>query len=142
MLMAYNLMALFRQFMMQSKTQHTLSTLRHKTFAIGAYFEKVGDQFILKLALNMKRREWFNGLGITKIHSIFPSNSLWVIWDYSTLSNLFSQVEGFTIEQYLILQKTERIKELLVYDELSIQQIAGQLGIAVFSICHAIQERD
>ena len=48
--------------------------------------------------------------------------------DYSTLSNLFSQVEGITIEQYLILQKTERIKELLVYDELSIQQIADQLG--------------
>lgn len=61
-MMAYNLMALFRQFMMQSRTQHTLSTLRYKTFAIGAYFEKVGEKFILKLALNMKRREWFKGL--------------------------------------------------------------------------------
>lgn len=48
--------------------------------------------------------------------------------DYSTLSNVFSQVEGVTIEQYLILQKIERIKELLVYDELSIQQISDQLG--------------
>lgn len=48
--------------------------------------------------------------------------------EYSILSNLFSHVEGITIERYLILQKTERVKELLVYDELSIQQIADQLG--------------
>lgn len=48
--------------------------------------------------------------------------------DYSMLSNVFSEVEGITIEQYLIRQKTERTKELLVYDELSIQQIADQLG--------------
>jgi hypothetical protein len=61
-MLSYNLMALFRQFILQSKTQHTLSTLRYKTFAIGAYFEKIGDQFTLKLALNMKRREWCKGL--------------------------------------------------------------------------------
>ena len=61
-MLSYNLMALFRQFILQSKTQHTLSTLRYKTFAIGAYFEKVGNQFTLKLALNMKRRQWCKGL--------------------------------------------------------------------------------
>lgn len=61
-MLSYNLMALFRQFILQSKTQHTLSTLRYKTFAIGAYFEKIGEQFTLKLALNMKRREWCKGL--------------------------------------------------------------------------------
>jgi len=59
---AYNLMALFRQFILNSKIQNTLSTLRHKTFAIGAYFEKINDKFILKLALHQKRREWFTGL--------------------------------------------------------------------------------
>ncbi len=48
--------------------------------------------------------------------------------DYSTLSNVFSEMEGITIEQYLIRQKTERTKELLMYNELSIQQIADQLG--------------
>jgi hypothetical protein len=61
-MLSYNLMSLFRMFILQSKTQHTLSTLRYKAFAIGAYFEKIGDQFILKLALNMKRREWCKGL--------------------------------------------------------------------------------
>ena len=38
--------------------------------------------------------------------------------DYSYLSKLFSEVEGITIERYVILQKVERIKELLVYNEL------------------------
>lgn len=61
-MVAYNLMALFRQFILNSKTQQTLSTLRYKTFAIGAYFEKINDKYILKLALHQKRREWFTGL--------------------------------------------------------------------------------
>ncbi|TKT87067.1 hypothetical protein FDK13_31035 [Dyadobacter frigoris] len=58
----YNLMALFRQFILNSKVQHTLSTLRYKTFAIGAYFEETNGKFVLKIALNLKRREWFTGL--------------------------------------------------------------------------------
>jgi hypothetical protein len=61
-MLAYNLMALFRQFILNSKIQHTLSTLRYKTFAMGAYFEKLNDKYILKLALHQKRREWFTGL--------------------------------------------------------------------------------
>lgn len=61
-MIAYNLMALFRTFVLQEKTQKTLSTLRYRTFAIGAYFEKVNDKLVLKIALNKKRREWFNGL--------------------------------------------------------------------------------
>ncbi|ABG58771.1 AraC family transcriptional regulator [Cytophaga hutchinsonii] len=48
--------------------------------------------------------------------------------EYSYLSNLFSSVEGKTIERFVILQKIERIKELISYDELSIKEIAGLLG--------------
>lgn len=48
--------------------------------------------------------------------------------DYSALSNLFSQVEGITIEKYYIIQKIEKVKELLVYDELSLSEIAFQLN--------------
>ena len=48
--------------------------------------------------------------------------------DYSFLSNLFSEIEGKTIEKYFIAQKIERVKELLKYDELSISQIALQMG--------------
>ena len=48
--------------------------------------------------------------------------------DYNYLSNLFSEVEGTTIEKYFIAQKIERVKELLVYDELSLSEIAYQLN--------------
>ncbi|WP_298152292.1 AraC family transcriptional regulator [Flavobacterium sp.] len=54
--------------------------------------------------------------------------------DYSALSNLFSEVEGTTIEQYFILQKIEKVKELLMYNELSLSEIAWQLNYS--SVAH------
>jgi len=47
--------------------------------------------------------------------------------DYASISTLFSQVEGITIEKYVILQKVEKAKELLFYDELSLSEIAFQM---------------
>lgn len=54
--------------------------------------------------------------------------------DYSYLSSLFSEVEGVTIEKYIINQKTEKVKELIIYDELSLSQIAYKLGYS--SVAH------
>lgn len=54
--------------------------------------------------------------------------------DYSYVSRLFSGVEGMTIEQFFILQKIEKAKELLVYDELSLSEIAWKLGYS--SVAH------
>ena len=48
--------------------------------------------------------------------------------DYSHLSKLFTEVEGITIEQFFILQKIEKAKEWLVYDEYSLNQIAWKLN--------------
>ena len=48
--------------------------------------------------------------------------------DYNYLSNLFSEIEGTTIEKYFIAQKIEKVKELLVYDELSLSEIAFRLN--------------
>ena len=48
--------------------------------------------------------------------------------DYSSVSKLFSEVEGITIEQFFILQKIEKTKEWLVYNEQSLNQIAFNLG--------------
>jgi AraC family transcriptional regulator len=48
--------------------------------------------------------------------------------DYNTVSTLFSSQEGITIEQYIILQRIERVKELLAYDELNLGEIAETLG--------------
>ncbi len=48
--------------------------------------------------------------------------------DYSTLSKLFSESTGMTIERYIILQKIERVKELLFYDEMSVSEIALKMN--------------
>jgi AraC family transcriptional regulator len=54
--------------------------------------------------------------------------------DYAQLSKLFSEVEGITIEKYVILQKTERVKELLIYETLTLHEIAFRLGYS--SVAH------
>lgn len=48
--------------------------------------------------------------------------------DYSYLSHLFCSVSGVTLERYFILQKIERAKELIVYDEMNLSEIADHLG--------------
>jgi AraC-like DNA-binding protein len=48
--------------------------------------------------------------------------------DYHYLSTLFSSMENVTIEKYIILQKIERVKELLIYNELTLSEIAWQMG--------------
>ena len=48
--------------------------------------------------------------------------------DYNYISNLFSAVENYTIEQFFILQKIEKVKEWLVYDEMSLSNMAFRLG--------------
>ena len=53
--------------------------------------------------------------------------------DYTYISNLFSETEGITIEKYFIAQKIERVKELLIYDELSLSEIAFQLNYSSVS---------
>jgi len=54
--------------------------------------------------------------------------------DYKQLSSLFSAVEGITLEQYIIRQKIERVKELLFYDELNLSEISYKLGYS--SVAH------
>jgi YesN/AraC family two-component response regulator len=48
--------------------------------------------------------------------------------DYNYLSNLFSEAEGTTIEKYFIAQRIEKVKELIVYNELTLSEIAAQTG--------------
>jgi AraC-like DNA-binding protein len=54
--------------------------------------------------------------------------------EYTNISRLFSANEATTIEQYFILQKIEKVKELLVYDQLSLSEIAWKLGYS--SVAH------
>lgn len=54
--------------------------------------------------------------------------------DYTYLSNLFSEVQGTTIAQFIISHKIERIKELIIYDELNITEIAHKMNYS--SVAH------
>jgi YesN/AraC family two-component response regulator len=49
-------------------------------------------------------------------------------YDYTYLANVFSEVKGITIQQFIILNKVERVKELILYDELSLSEIAFRLN--------------
>lgn len=48
-------------------------------------------------------------------------------YDYTYLSNSFSEVQGITLQQFIIINKIERVKELLLYDELNIAEISRKL---------------
>ncbi len=64
--------------------------------------------------------------------SVFLSEKLQ--HDYTYLANLFSEVQGTTIEQFLISHKVERIKELIIYGELNITEIAWKMNYS--SVAH------
>ncbi|KIA86007.1 AraC-type DNA-binding protein [Kaistella jeonii] len=55
-------------------------------------------------------------------------------YDYTYLANTFSEVKGITIQQYIIINKIERVKELLLYDELNLTEISYQLHYS--SVAH------
>lgn len=55
-------------------------------------------------------------------------------YDYTYLANLFSEVQGTTIEKFIISHKIERVKELIIYDELNITEIAWKLHYS--SVAH------
>lgn len=55
-------------------------------------------------------------------------------YDYTYLSNIFSEVKGITIQQFIIMHKIERIKELLLYDELNLTEISYKLHYS--SVAH------
>ena len=54
--------------------------------------------------------------------------------NYSYLSNLFSEVKGTTIEHFIIIHKIERVKELIIYNELNLSEIAYKLHYS--SVAH------
>lgn len=64
--------------------------------------------------------------------SVFLSEKL--KYDYTYLANLFSEVQGTTIEKFIIAHKIERVKELLVYNELNLTEIAYQMHYS--SVAH------
>lgn len=71
----------------------------------------------------------------TENYSDYISNKL--NYDYTYLSNIFSEVKGITIQQFIIIHKIERVKELLLYDELNLTEISYKLNYS--SVAHFVQ---
>ena len=65
-------------------------------------------------------------------YSIYLSEKLG--YDYTYLSNIFTEVKGITIQQYIIINKIEKVKELILYDELNLSEIAFKLHYS--SVAH------
>ena len=70
-IIAYDLMSLFRQIVLKTKSQATLNTLRFKCFALGAWISKHAGKRVLKISLTQGRRTWLDGLFST-IDDISP----------------------------------------------------------------------
>ncbi|SFQ66393.1 Helix-turn-helix domain-containing protein [Flavobacterium akiainvivens] len=105
----------------------TLSQLDDKLQAIG--FEIIEDkksQLIERIKTEIVYLVHHSGEVLNTNLSVWLSGKLH--YDYTYLSNLFSEVEGTTIEKYYIAQRIEKVKELLVYDEFTLLQIADMLG--------------
>jgi AraC-like DNA-binding protein len=115
-----------------------------ETKVLDADLQKVGfeliDKRVNKIIEDIKQAvlEYLN-LGMDsqnlKLSSFITKT---IPYDYSYLSDLFSSIEGKTIEQYFILQRIEKVKELLVYDQLSLTEISYQTG---FSSVHHLSSQ-
>ena len=80
--------------------------------------EKIKNLIIVKISeLDVDENFLLSEFLISKLHK-----------DYSSLSKTFSQNENITLEQFFILQKIEKVKELLLYNEFTLTEIAGKLG--------------
>jgi AraC family transcriptional regulator len=111
------------------------SRLKTKLSAVG--FELIDNhtsgliEKIKQLVIKRARNEMDSTENKTKL-SIYLSDV--IHHEYTYLSSLFSAIEGRTIENYFIEQRIEKAKELLVYDQLSLSEIAFQLEYS--SVAH------
>jgi len=104
-----------------------IETINNQLKKVG--FEIIGDSKsrIIEKIKNCSVEHVFNKYGQKNMNfSQYLTDNLNL--DYPYLSSLFSSVEGTTIEKYLISLKIERVKELLVYDEKTLSEIAWELG--------------
>ncbi len=125
--LAYHSIHLGEVTLVNELTNEQIGRLSNNLQQVG--FELLDDQKKqqieqLKTLLIQKVQE--NGIEEHFIISKYLSEKMYK--DYSSLSKLFSEVEGITIEHFFMLQKIEKVKEWLIYNELSLNEIAYKLG--------------
>jgi AraC-like DNA-binding protein len=119
------------------QTDISPQTIEHlDTSLVALGFERIDDRRarLIESIKNTVIRIVHNPDGIDRKFNWSHLLSEALHYEYNYLSNLFSSVEGITLEHYIIRQKIERVKELLFYDELSLSEIAHTLGYS--SVAH------
>ena len=120
-------------------TSLQIDLLRNRIKSLG--FELVDDKkhqiiALLKAAIiKLVQKDFMNEEGHINTSDYLKNETG---YDYSYISTLFSTLEKITIEKYIILLKTERIKELLSYGEMNLSQIANTMG---YSSVHALSNQ-
>ena len=105
----------------------TRETLRKSLLQSG--LELLEDQksvLIQEIKGNITEMIFYDEDQVTQTNAEYISRKL--NQDYNQISNIFSEVTGTTIQQYIITQKIERVKELLLYDKLSVTEISYKLN--------------
>jgi AraC-like DNA-binding protein len=113
--------------------KNKLGQLRENLDAVGFEVLDNSKQQIIEKIKNIIIKQVHHSEG-EKQHNLSDILSKELKKDYSYLSSLFSEVENITIEKYLINQKIEKVKEHIIYDELSLSEIAYKLGYS--SVAH------
>jgi AraC-like DNA-binding protein len=94
-----------------------------------AGFEQINNR--MSLIIEKVKKAVIQYVGMTDVQgrtklSVFITDK--VNYEYTYLSNLFSSIEGMTIEHFYIQQRIEKVKELIVYGQSSLSEIADQMG--------------
>ena len=118
---------------LETEIEHVIEVLRHNLQTLG--FSIIDDK---KSKTIDRIKNLIIDLVQNKHNQIKTNLSYYLtehlMQDYSSLSKLFSEVEGITIEKYFINQKIEKVKELLMYDEMTLNEIAFLLNYS--SVAH------
>ena len=113
----------------QEQHQSLASKLQERGFEL---LEDHNSKTIAQIKATIVEQIHYRKEALTVNFSTFLSEKL--NQDYTSLSKLFSSVEGITIEKYILKQKTEKVKELMIYNELNLSEIAFQLNYS--SVAH------
>jgi AraC family transcriptional regulator len=118
----------------ESLTEDQLKNIDTKLLTMG--FERIDDRKarLIEGIKNKVIQLIHHTNGVDRKHNWSVILAEEMHYEYNYLSNLFSSVEGITLEQYIIKQKIEKAKELLFYDEFNLSEIANKLGYS--SVAH------
>jgi AraC-like DNA-binding protein len=118
---------------MEDLNTDVLNELRSSLLEIGLELMEDQKAILIEKIKNVITEMIHNSDEVPKVnYSDYISEKL--DYDYNYLSNIFTEVKGITIQQFIIVHKIERIKELIIYDQLSISEIAWKMSYS--SVAH------